>query len=86
MRKVEQDHMSDLITSAWGIPFFMTSLNYHAQWFFSVRRPLCHLGRAFTSRTGHSETHYGTQTSLIFASHPDYLISGGGTSRLAREI
>jgi hypothetical protein len=68
----------------WGIPFFMASLSYLAPQ-FGESTGLC-ATRAWSSpsRTGHPGPNCGTQAALISASHPDYLISGCGTSRLTR--
>jgi hypothetical protein len=68
----------------WGISYFIASLSYHAPRFGESTGLFAMCAWISPSRTGHPGPHSGTQSTLISASHPDYLISGCDTSRLTR--
>jgi hypothetical protein len=84
MGQLDLEHMVTWAHQDWGIPFFMASLCYQATQILVSTGICAILAWNSPSRTVHCGPHCGEQAALISASHPDFLISGCGTSGLAR--
>jgi hypothetical protein len=70
----------------WAFHSSPASLSYHAPWFGVSTGPLRPFGAWISpSRTGHPESHCGTQPGLISGAQPEHPLSQCTASREARD-